>query len=531
MFLAIGLRGCMSFSIFDSASNLWPRLCGRALAVLGLLLLVGTAHGQQTAQAPPGDVREVLTQIRDELRDTRAELANAQRQIEELTTEVQRLREGLATRPDGPRANSQSYASPADTPAASAPQRSTGTLSATQLQENQTLLQEQVEEQHQTKVESASKYRVKISGLVLMNAFSNRGAFDKADVPNRALSSYDYGSVGATLRQSVLALQVFGPDLAGAHTSANASVDFFGGFPQQPFGATAGIVRLRQASAHLDWSNTSVILGQETPFISPLSPTSYATIAEPALAWSGNLWAWTPQAVVERRFVTSEESYVSLSGGFLAPLTEDVPNYLQAGYIGPGERARRPAFGSRIGWHSQAFGDTVEFGLGGYASRLRYGIDHDVDSWAVTSYWQFPLGSHVQFSGEAYRGRAVGGLGGGIAQSIVYSGDPRLPAATFRPLNAAGGWAQLKLRPLARWETNFAFGQDNVFSRDLRWAPSLQGEYMTPLARNRAAFGNVIFHPRSNLLLSAEYRKIWTYGYVGPVSSGDQINLGAGVSF
>lgn len=76
-----------------------------------------------------------------------------------------------------------------------------------------------------------------------------------------------------------------------------------------------------------------------------------------------------------------------------------------------------------------------------------------------------------------------------------------------------------------------AVGQDNVLARDLRWAPVLEGEFLDVTARNRTVSGNVIFRPRSNLLLSAEYRKLWTWGYVGPGLTASQINLAAGISF
>jgi hypothetical protein len=272
-----------------------------------------------------------------------------------------------------------------------------------------------------------------------------------------------------------------------------------------------------------------MIVGQETLFFSPLSPTSYATLAEPAFSYSGNLWAWTPQVVAEHRLHTSDQTFFSLSGGLLAPLTDSLS---QGGnYPGPGERARRPAFGSQIAFNTKAFGQSLAVGVGGYASHLRYGYGRETNSWAVTSFWRIPFGRLVELSGEAYRGKAVGGLGGGIWQSVVYDGDPDYQSTSFRPLNALGGWGQLKFRPHPKWELNSAIGQDNVFAKDLEWAPTLVGAYMAPLARNRAAFGNVIFRPKSNLLLSVEYRKIWTYGYKGERNSADQVNIGAGVSF
>jgi hypothetical protein len=467
----------------------------------------------------PDDMREELHQLHTELVETRSQLSRAEGQIGQLAAELEALRREVGGNP-----SASDLAREQKSGELSLPE------SVAELGASQKLQAARIEEQQQTKVESESRYRVKISGLVLMNAFSNRGAFDVADLPKLAIASESSGSVGASVRQSILGLQVFGPKLAGAATSASISADFFGGYPaQQPYGTTLGLVRLRQASARLDWTDTSVTIGQETLFISPLSPTSYATLAEPAFSYAGNLWAWTPQVVAEHRFHTSEETFFSLSGGLLAPLTESLAE--NATYPGPGERSRRPAFGSQVAFNTKAFGNPLTVGVGGYASHLNYGYGHETDSWAVTSFWRIPLGSVVELSGEVYRGKAIGGLGGGIWQSVVYDGDPGSQGTSIRALNALGGWTQLKFRVHPKWELNSAIGDDNVFARDLEWAPELVGGYMAPLARNRAAFGNVIYRPKSDLLLSVEYRKVWTYGYEGNRNTADQVNVGAGVSF
>jgi hypothetical protein len=85
--------------------------------------------------------------------------------------------------------------------------------------------------------------------------------------------------------------------------------------------------------------------------------------------------------------------------------------------------------------------------------------------------------------------------------------------------------------PQPQWEFNFAAGLDNVLGKDLEWSSTLVDEYPIVYGRNHAAFGNVIFRPRSNLLLSLEYRKLWTWDFQGHRNLADQINLAAGVSF
>ena len=139
-------------------------------------------------------------------------------------------------------------------------------------QEREDMLAAQVEEQNQTKVESGSRYKVKLSGLVLMNTYTNRGTVDNTDLPGLALprpAGQTNGDFGATLRQTLLGLDVTGPKLAGARTAADVQMDFFGGFPSYQYGVTSGLVRLRVARASLDWGSTKLVVGQDAPVLLP----------------------------------------------------------------------------------------------------------------------------------------------------------------------------------------------------------------------------------------------------------------------
>ena len=60
-------------------------------------------------------------------------------------------------------------------------------------------------------------------------------------------------NVGATFRQSELGLEIFGPTIAGARTSADIQMDFSGGFPGTGNGVDFGIVRLQTANFRFDW--------------------------------------------------------------------------------------------------------------------------------------------------------------------------------------------------------------------------------------------------------------------------------------
>ena len=409
---------------------------------------------------------------------------------------------------------------------------------AASLEEEYQLLSGKVDDQYQTKVESASKYRVRLSGIVLMNLVSNQGVVDSVDLPTLAYAQPpggSGGSFGATLRQSEIGLEAFGPTVAGAKTTADLQIDLAGGFPSVPNGINSGLVRLRTATLRMDWTNTSVVAGQDAIFFSPNSPTSFATLAIPALTYAGNLWSWVPQIRVEHRVVLGEKSSLIFQGGILDPVSGEAPGeapgttyYRQAG---PGEASRQPAYGTRIAWTRNVFGQPLRVGVGGYYTRQDYGFNRNVDGWAGMTDIELPLNHQLSLSGKFYRGRAIGGLYGAFGQSVLFSGDPTLPSTEVQALDSIGGWAQAKYRPANKWEFNAAFGMDNPYASDLKYFAYPQSYGDATLARNQGRFVNVIYRPRSDLLFSAEYRHMTTYSLIDGGNNLGHLNLMMGVLF
>ncbi len=400
------------------------------------------------------------------------------------------------------------------------------------LDEEFDLLSSKVYEQHQSKVESASKYRVRLSGIVLLNLFSNKGQVENQDFPTVPLAvppGTPSGSVGATLRQSQLGLEIFGPRVAGARTSADLQMDFAGGFQNTWDGVDAGIIRLRTATMRLDWDKTSIVAGQDGLFFSPLTPTSFATLAVPALAYAGNLWNWTPQVRIEHRFTVSEDSTFLLQAGILDNLNGDFPVDLNFRFPQASEFSRQPAYASRGAWSYTLFGQKVTLGGGGYYGRQNYGFNRNVNAWAGMVDWTVPLGHRFALTGKFYRGSALGGLGATIGTSTLYPGDLSNPSTLVIPLNTIGGWSQLKFRATSKIEFNTAFGQDSPFARDVR-AGNPQ-EYFDSVVRNRGILANIIARPRSDLLFSAEYRHLAANALQNNNHTATQINLVMGVLF
>jgi len=344
------------------------------------------------------------------------------------------------------------------------------------------------------------------------------------------------GSFGAALRQSQIGVQAFGPTIGGARTSADIQFDFAGGFPETPNGVAFGVMRLRTGTVRFDWANTSVVAGQDSLFFAPLSPTSIATVAMPALGYSGNLWGWTPQVRLEHRFTVSESSSVVLQGGILDSLSGDTPLSGNYRYPSWGESSGQPAYAARVAWLRNVNGQKLTLGAGGYYGRQEWGYSRGVDSWAGTVDASVPLGKWLEFSGEFYRGRSIGGrsiggLGGAIGQSGIWSGSLLDPATQVYGLDALGGWAQLKYKATTKLQFNAAFGQDNPYAGDLRENGGNTTYYPVPLSKNQSGLVNFIYQPRSDIVFSLEYRRLKTFTLDHGANSANLFNVSVGYIF
>jgi hypothetical protein len=428
----------------------------------------------------------------------REELAGSRLESDALRQEVQALRDRLDARQSGTAA----------APAADVAAR------VDALAEAHDLLAAKVDDQEQTKVESASKYHVRLSGIALVDLFSTNGAVDDVELPTAALPQPPgdvAGSFGAGVRQSRIGLEVFGPAVGGARTSGEVTFDFFGGFPAARDGLSAPLLRLRTATLGLEWSRTSVAFGQDAPFFSPRSPTSLASTAYPALSSAGNLWTWTPQVRVEHRIAAAGGSTLVVQEGLLDAFTGEVPAREYSRVATAGERSRVPAQAVRVGWQRDAPERSAAIGGGAYHARQNWAFDRSVDAWAVTTDWQVPLGGHLSWTGELYRGSAIGGLGGGIGDSVVLDGPLASSSTSVRPVASRGGWTQLKVRLSSTVEINSAYGADRAS------APQAPETLVLGVAgRNASAFTNAIYQARSNVFFSLEYRRLWTATTAAP---------------
>ncbi len=513
-----------------------------AVAVAAVVLMNIFLSAQQSAPTPsPGsdaamrELQEQVQQLRALVDEMRSENAQSRTEMYQLRKDLQATRTLLEQR---------GFASPEMEKNASAAAGSSAnsTLAPTEngpiedrvqkLEEATSLIGAKVDEQFQTKVETASKYRARLHGIVLMNAFRNVGGSDNVDLPVYAVPLPWYvpiANIGATLRQSEIGLEIFGPTVFGAKTSADVQLDFSGGFPATGNGVNFGIARLQTASARLDWDHTSVVAGQDSLFLSPLSPTSFASLATPTFAFAGNLWGWTPQLRIEHRFSLSDQQTITMQAGILDNLDWEPPYNSFERTLQAGELSGQPAYAFRTAWSRPVHEHPLSVGVAGYYGRQDWAWDRIVDAWAGMADWQLPLLPRLQLSGEFYRGRGIGGLGGGIGTSVVYGSSLRY--GPLRGVDTAGGWTQLKLQLTPKLELNGAVAQDDAFTANIRGFAIDQDNGGAILGRNRGALGNFVFRPRSDLLFSAELRRLQTFPVYSSIRTTNQLNLAMGILF
>ena len=540
----------------------YPKLYPRIFVAAGVLFLCSVpAQGQEVRGAASSsssdseataEVRALSDLIRglqaevqtlnSKLGDLRNEQERASAEARELRRELDLVKAQGAPASRGPLnpysapPAKESEVQPVSTSSPTPLQSQTVDNRISKLEEDQQVLEGKIDDQYQTKVESGSKYRLRLSGIVLLNLFENRGTVDNLDFPQLAESQQanephaSPGAFGGTLRQSQIRLEAFGPDVAGARTSADVNLDFAGGFPDAPNGAWMGLVRMRTATLRLDWTNTSIVAGQDRLFFAPLAPTSLATLAIPALSYAGNLWGWTPQVRIEHRFILSGASSLSFQGGILDSLTGDIPPEYYGRYPSWGEQSGQPAYAVRVSWSHRMFGQDFTVGTGGYYGRQNWGFDRNVDGWAGTVDLTLPMGKRFELTGEFYRGRAVAGLGGGIGQSVLLNGSFSDPATTFRGLDSMGGWAQLKFKVKSNFEINGALGVDNPFARELRQY-NANTIYPGSYTRNLSPLVNFVYQIRSDILFSTEYRYLNSSVLDSGSFSANHINLSLGYIF
>jgi hypothetical protein len=364
-----------------------------------------------------------------------------------------------------------------------------------------------------------SRIQAEVHGLVLVNGFVNGDAVNNSDVPQFVLLPPAPGgppasAAGATIRQSRVTVRAGVPEFAGGHMAAELDVDFFGGQQPSNGGRTFPLLRIRRAFAELTRGRLNLFVGQESPLIVELNPSSIASIGVPEFAAAGNLWLWLPQIRLGIDLVQTGAARVGLEAAALAPTSGDAQT---AFFTQPdiAERSSRPFVEGRARVRWGEGDERGEVSVGGHYGWLAVGPERRVHSKAVTVSLWTPLARGLELRGEAFTGQALAGLGGGgIGQNFG-----RDSAA----VGTSGGWVQLNVLPTPAWEIGGGGGMDDPDDQDLDPA--------TQRLRNLTLEGHLTWR-RAPAVVGVALRRLSTrYGAGRSDVTTTQVNLGLGFEF
>jgi hypothetical protein len=322
-----------------------------------------------------------------------------------------------------------------------------------------------------------------------------------------------------------------GPRLFGAQSTADLNLDFSSNGNADTYPAASGNARIHTAHIKLEWPHDRIEFGFTEPLISPLSPTSYASVAQPPMAWAGNLSAWAPQLRFEHRLQLNETNQLGLEVGLWDAVYGGTNLHPYQVLPSLEESERWPAVESRVAWTVNS-PSPFHIGLGGYRGALKTKYGTTIPSWAFSTDFAMRLFPKLSISGELYRGSSLAGLGGGSHKDILTGIDPSTGDERSIGLNSAGGWTQFKFTWSRAVEFNAAIGEDGGFGRDFSslLLPS-DSNPISSLARNQMVTGNFILRPKTYLILSPEYRRILSGRLSGSSYVANVFTLSAGYSF
>jgi hypothetical protein len=434
----------------------------------------------QTREDSVAELREEVQQLRAEMKALRAEMREMRREASSgAAIGGAILREAtLKTQADPP----------GNAPAGAAEQENTAQGNEAQAAKL-AILEAQVAEHAQTKVESSSRLPVRLFGTILSQTFWNSNSANWLDLPNMAMpdgpASLAGGSFSSTLRQSSFGAILEGPAVGSMKSSAFVSMDFYGGIPSFETGQVMGLPRLVYAYARLDGERTAFEAGQDQMILAPKNPTTIAWQSFPSLYNSGNLYLRAPQVRVERMLVARPGDEVQLIAGILAPVAGD--NTGGFAFQPPnlaGEHSQQPAFQARLGWrHGPRDGRGFELGISGHTSNARFATK-TTRSWATAVDFDAHAG-RFGVGAEGFAGRNLGAFGGSLGQFA----------------RSAGGFIEGRIKATERLSFNAGFGTDQLF--DLKTLPA-------PLTGNSSVFGNFIYRFTPELESSFEYHWLST---------------------
>lgn len=344
--------------------------------------------------------------------------------------------------------------------------------------------------------------RVEVGGMLLVNGFYNDAFHPPFDLPLVApppsVPPLEGTTTGSRIHQSRIIVRVRSDRVLGGSLTSEFDMDFYGRSP-----------RLRRAVATVHWPHAWVVFGQEALPISPLDPSSFATVAVPGFTGAGNLSRWLPQ--VRAGAATGGRLRIGIEGTLVTPVT---------GFSLSPEEIHRPMLEARAlaHWGRDPMEGTL--GVAVHHGWMRGFADTLLTAQAVGFATRFWITRYVEIRAEAFLGEAADLL---ASQDLVEQSI----GENETPVDSKGGWVQLLVHLNAEWELGGGYGMDDADDDDV------QAAAVYPRLKNTAWEIHAHWRP-GPLVLAAEYRRIETTYLTGALSALqplNHVNVAMGVVF
>lgn len=349
---------------------------------------------------------------------------------------------------------------------------------------------------------AAGGSRLKFYGFLRLDLITDDSRPDNSQIPFFILSEDSRVGVrnqsNFTLhpRLTRIGIDYLGPQidqLAEGGLSGKFEIDFQnGGRESRP------IIRIRHAYLKMSWGALSLLGGQTWDIISPLLPT----VNNDTLMWNaGNLGDRRGQIRLSYE-PKAGRGMVSLVGGLGLTGAIDAKDLDNDG-VRDGETSAKPNLQARIGFAHPLWSQQSKVSLGvsghyGWDETVRLvGGRNDFRSQSLNVDYNLALHDRVAIQGEAWLGRNLSDVRGGVGQGIN--------TALGTEIRSRGGWAELALKLNKYYSIYPGYTMDDPTDRDI----ANQGR-----VKNRAWYIVHRFRPGGPFLVGIDYLR-WTTDYKG----------------
>ena len=363
-------------------------------------------------------------------------------------------------------------------------------------------------------------------------ADSNRMSFD-TQLPFFVLSPADPSQAGAQTgdltahpRLTRFGVDVIPPELpSGWRALGKLEIDFYNAVIDRPpaggplakdlVSNSRAAPRIRLAYVQVSRGDFSFLGGQTWDVISPLFPSYNAEV----VMWNGgNTGDRRPQfrLAYEPKIGKGKLSITGAMGASGAVDGQD----LDGDGFRDGESAVTPTGQLRVGYSAPLLGQTWSFGLWGHAARQRLnrsamGGRDDFNSNLFGVDFSLPIARSLSIKGEAWKGRGLSDVRGGVGQSVN--------AATGQVIGAAGGWAELTFKANSHYTVSVGTALDSPYAEDISAANGR--------VRNRVHYVTNRFPVGRGLSFGFDYGRWQTRYKALPTGNNNRFNLFVQQSF